>query len=90
MKACVKVTVKGLVQGVGYRYFCHKKAMEYGITGYARNLYNGNVEVVAKGEKGMVTEFVRELKIGPSRSRVSAVDIEECELTAEYNEFSIM
>lgn len=34
----IRIIVKGLVQGVGFRYYCYKTAKEYGITGYAKNL----------------------------------------------------
>lgn len=82
-----KIIVKGIVQGVGYRYFCYKKASEYGINGYAKNLFNGDVELEVEGEKNMINEFIKELKIGPSRSKVTAMDVDFYEYQKKYNEF---
>ncbi len=86
---CLKITISGIVQGVGYRYFCYKKAMEYGIKGYVRNLHNGNVEVVASGEDNLVGDFVKELNTGPRFSSVKAIKIEESEPKKEYSGFTI-
>ncbi|MEO6696204.1 MAG: acylphosphatase [Ignavibacteria bacterium] len=89
MKASARITVSGVVQGVGYRYFCLKKAMEFGIKGYAKNLNNGNVELEAEGESGMINEFIKQLKVGPSRSIVKNVYVEEIPLENKYNNFNI-
>jgi acylphosphatase len=86
---CLKITVSGVVQGVGYRYFCYKKAMEYHITGYAKNLYNGNVEVTACGEDNLLKDFVKELNTGPRHSVVKSLKIEEAKTEIVYLEFSI-
>jgi acylphosphatase len=85
----IKIIISGLVQGVGYRYFCYKKALEYGIRGYAKNLYNGNVEVVAQGEKGLINDFIKDLNIGPYYATVKSINTEEIECEKEYQEFSI-
>jgi acylphosphatase len=85
----IKIIISGLVQGVGYRYFCYKKALEYGIRGYAKNLYNGNVEVVAQGEKGLINDFIKDLNTGPYYAAVKSINTEEIESEKEYQEFSI-
>jgi acylphosphatase len=85
----IKVTVSGLVQGVGYRYFCYKKAVKYGINGYAKNLYNGNVEVLAQGGEGLIKDFIRDINTGPHYASVKSVNIEETDVEKEYREFSI-
>lgn len=84
-----KIIVSGMVQGVGYRYFCYKKALEYNVCGYAKNLFNGDVEVVAQGESGLVNDFINELKIGPQLSKVNSVNIEKIDIEIEYPQFSI-
>ena len=86
---CLKITVSGMVQGVGYRYFCYKKALEYKITGYAKNLFNGNVEVIAQGNEKLLNGFVKELNTGPHYSAVKSLKIEESDIEIEYREFSI-
>lgn len=85
----IKIIISGVVQGVGFRYFCYKKAAEYNITGYAKNLLNGDVEVVAQGEEGLVSDFIKELKTGPRYSNVKSVNMEKIDVEKEYSQFSI-
>jgi acylphosphatase len=73
--------VSGRVQGVFYRGTAAARARELGITGYARNLADGRVEVLACGEEGAVRSFVEWLWIGSSASRVTAVQVLEAEET---------
>lgn len=49
-QSCEKFTVSGHVQGVGFRYHTAHQGMQLGLVGYAMNLNNGNVEVVASGK----------------------------------------
>lgn len=69
------IIVQGLVQGVGYRFFAVEMAKQYNIKGYARNLPDGNVEVVAEGDEGMIKDFIKRLKVGPPSARVTGVEI---------------
>jgi acylphosphatase len=85
----LKIFVKGLVQGVGYRYFCYKKAVELGINGYAKNLFNGDVELEVEGEKGLTVEFIKELKVGPRAAQVKTVKISEIPYENKYSGFAI-
>lgn len=85
----LKITVKGLVQGVGFRYFCYREAELRGIKGYAKNLINGNVEIVAEGEEGMINEFIKTVKSGPRYSRVNSLNIVEIKYENKYNTFSV-
>lgn len=89
MKVKFKVTVKGLVQGVGYRYYCYRKAQEYSVNGYAKNNFNGNVDLIIEGEKGLVEDFIKELRTGPVNASVSSVTLEELEFNNEFNDFTI-
>ncbi len=70
------IFVSGLVQGVGYRYFAMRKANTYRINGFAKNLIDGRVEVVAEGSRSMVDQFVSDLKVGPMSAHVTDVRIE--------------
>ena len=65
-----RITVKGMVQMVGYRYFARLNASEMGIKGWVRNLPNGDVEVVASAERDVMKEFIALLKRGPSSAVV--------------------
>jgi acylphosphatase len=75
--------VSGRVQGVYYRGSAARRAREAGITGYARNLPDGRVEVLACGLEGAVREFIDWLWIGPSAAKVSDVLVEALELAPE-------
>lgn len=57
--------VSGRVQGVGFRYFARQTAGLLGLTGYARNLDDGRVEVYAAGPKDKLEEFSARLRQGP-------------------------
>ncbi len=69
----VVALAKGRVQGVGYRAFCAHEATRMGITGYAKNLPDGRVEVVAEGDESTLRQFVERLREGPSTGRVTDV-----------------
>lgn len=79
MQQCVKAWVYGKVQGVGYRFFCKKRARELGIEGYALNLADGRVEVLICGDESSVEQMVKSLNEGPVFSQVLGVDVEPCE-----------
>jgi acylphosphatase len=65
--------VSGIVQGVGYRYFAQRVAEKLGVCGYARNLFDGRVEVLAMGSAEQLDALKRELQRGPRFSSVSGV-----------------
>ncbi len=77
----ITVLVSGQVQGVGYRYFTRKKAFELGLSGYAENLSDGRVEVVAEGEKANLEHLIHHLRQGPRGARVDQVDVQWSEAT---------
>ncbi len=67
--------VSGRVQGVFYRGSAAQRARELGVTGYARNLPDGRVEVLACGEDAAVHAFVEWLWVGSTASRVTGVEV---------------
>ena len=69
--------VRGRVQGVGYRYFAQRAAVSLGLTGYARNLDDGRVEVYAAGPAGKVAELAPLLHRGPRWADVRGVEEQE-------------
>jgi len=81
--------IHGLVQGVGFRFFVQRKAIEMGLVGYVRNLPNGLVEVVAEGEKGLLMDFLKDLKQGPSLSKVTGVDVSWEKATETFTDFEV-
>lgn len=66
--------VSGRVQGVGYRYFAMKEADRHGVSGFARNLPDGRVEVVGEGAAEALSAFAESLARGPSFAAVDHVD----------------
>jgi acylphosphatase len=73
---CRKSLVSGRVQGVFYRATAAERARELGLRGYARNLPDGRVEVLACGDAKVVDEFVKWLWTGSAASKVTAVEVE--------------
>ena len=83
------VIITGKVQGVGFRNFTQLNARQLGINGYAKNLPNGTVEVVAEGDKAQLDALVALLKKGPRYARVDSLEIDERPFTGEYESFGI-
>ncbi|RMG53666.1 MAG: acylphosphatase [Acidobacteria bacterium] len=81
--------IRGLVQGVGYRYFAVRAAERHGIAGYVRNLPDGRVEVVAEGEPAAMEAFKRELERGPAYARVTAVEETTLTPTGRFRRFEV-
>lgn len=78
---------EGRVQGVGYRAFCAHEASLLGVTGYAQNLPDGRVRVVAEADEGTLRQFVERLREGPPMSNVRQVTFQWEEHTGEYSGF---
>ncbi|HEX4025466.1 MAG TPA: acylphosphatase [Steroidobacteraceae bacterium] len=72
--------VRGRVQGVYYRASARERARAGGIRGYARNLPDGSVEVMACGEERAVRAFIEWLWLGPSAAKVAEVSVQELQL----------
>ena len=74
---CIRYWVSGRVQGVWFRAYTKDKAQKLGLTGYAKNLEDGRVEVVACGEQEKIQQLEGWLKKGPPLAKVTALNIEE-------------
>lgn len=85
----VRIIVKGLVQGVGFRYFCYRAASELGIIGFAKNLLNGDVEIIAQGEKGLINDFIKRINTGPTFSTVTSIHAEEVKYDDNLKTFEV-
>ncbi len=77
----IKAIVSGKVQGVGFRY-TSAQARQLGVCGYVRNLCNGNVEIVAKGEAEAVDELLEWAKSGSPSAVVKNIKNIEVEVIA--------
>jgi acylphosphatase len=85
----LRAIVHGRVQGVYYRAFVRRRVAELGLTGYARNLPDGTVEVRAEGERKQLQQLIGHLESGPPAARVTEVAIDWSEYTGDYTGFSI-
>ena len=82
-------SVKGRVQGVGFRYFVLNAAAEIQLTGWVRNRRDGSVEVLAEGTEENLNQLLRALRRGPSSSNVTAVTPEWGQANGEFSRFEI-
>ncbi len=80
--------MSGRVQGVFYRGTTVRRAQEMGIAGYARNLPDGRVEVLAQGSDAAVEAFIQWLWVGSSASQVRAVEVREAPVTQPLEGFT--
>lgn len=69
------VIVRGLVQGVGFRWFAKGLAESLGLSGWVRNREDGAVELEAEGDAVALDEFARRLRTGNPSARVDAIDV---------------
>jgi acylphosphatase len=74
--------ISGRVQGVGFRYFAERAAREIGVTGWARNLADGSVEVHANGSPAQLSELEARLRMGPANADVRGFDWQESSVTS--------
>ena len=81
--------VSGRVQGVGFRYFVQRTAVEFGVTGWVRNRRDGKVEVLAEGEHSDLARFTAALRRGPPSSSVTEMDMDWADATGEFRGFAI-
>jgi len=79
-----KIIVSGKVQCVGFRYFTCREAERLGITGYAKNLSNGDVEVVLYGNSAKISEMLQWLNSGPDTARVDNINASKIPYVREY------
>jgi acylphosphatase len=74
MQVCRRFFVSGRVQGVAFRAWTHEHAEALSITGWARNLDDGRVDVLACGDANSVERLAALLHEGPPAARVDAVE----------------
>lgn len=93
----VHLFVSGFVQGVGYRAFVRHLARKMGLTGWARNLSDGRVEVLiqaaAKNEQEngrLIDKMVALCERGPMLSEVERIVIEKDEIKEVFDSFNVV
>ncbi len=81
--------ISGRVQGVYYRASTEQQANELGLTGYARNLPDGRVEVVAEGADHQLHRLRAWCENGPPDARVDSVEVTEEAPSGDFTDFSV-
>ena len=76
MDVSAHIVVNGFVQGVGFRYFVLHQAMNLGLKGFVENEMNGDVRIVAVGERSLIEELLTVVKIGPRSAQVREVRVQ--------------
>ncbi|MDF2449227.1 MAG: acylphosphatase [Bacteroidota bacterium] len=74
------ITVKGKVQRVSYRFCTHAQALKCNLTGYVKNLHNGDVFIEAEGKEDDINKLIEWCYVGSPRSQVKEVIAEEGEV----------
>lgn len=89
MKIRANVTIKGVVQGVSFRYHTTEKAMQYNVRGWVKNLANGDVQGCFEGDGKDVAALIDWCKTGPDRARVDEVIVVEEKYRGDFPDFRV-
>lgn len=89
-KVCLKIVVKGLVQGIGYRWFVQEIAEQEGIAGYVRNNDDGSVEIVAEADdRTKIEKFINRIRTEHKYAVVKDIEVTSIE-PKHYKGFKIL
>lgn len=89
MQHTIHVKVEGRVQGVFFRDYTRRKAMELGLTGWVKNCSDGSVETLLCGEEANVQMMLHWLLHGSPASRVNSLTSSEVAPKTVFQDFSI-
>lgn len=81
--------IRGVVQGVGFRYWCLHLARDYGLNGYVSNMPDGSVEMKVEGDRGVVNDFLKEVRVGPTYAHVSDLKVDWYDTPQGFDDFII-
>ncbi|MBI1971424.1 MAG: acylphosphatase [Candidatus Wildermuthbacteria bacterium] len=88
-KIRIHLFVSGRVQGVLFRQHARARALELGLKGWARNLLDDRVEIIAEGEKENIEKFIEWCKKGPPMAKVEHVAVSFEGYKGEFKDFSV-
>jgi acylphosphatase len=86
----INIIVKGIVQGVGFRYFVYNNAVNLGLKGYVKNLYDGAVEIDVEGDRSLIEELIKEVKVGPRFAHITNMITNWQEANKHYKNFEVL
>lgn len=84
----LKLTLSGRVQGVGMRFFVHRSARQFNITGYVKNCYDGTVEALLQGPDTVLQTFIEYVKKN-SPGYIERIVRNTVDTEKEYRKFTI-
>jgi acylphosphatase len=84
-----EIIAKGLVQGVGFRYYVLRAARELGLKGFTQNLFTGEVITVVEGERYLIEDLFNKIKVGPPFADVKTASIKWESPKNEFHTFEI-
>jgi acylphosphatase len=85
----LEASVRGRVQGVGFRWFVVRRAAEQGLVGWVANVADGSVRIVAEGAPEGLDRLEVDLRLGPTGAVVDRVDAVRMPGTGQFERFSI-
>ena len=87
--AALHAIAQGRVQGVYYRVFASRNAVNLGLTGYVRNVPDRSVEICAEGDRKLLEKLVEQLREGLSDAIVDNLVLTWSEYIGQYSDFSV-
>jgi len=88
-KSRAKLIIKGIVQGVNFRYYTQREAQKRNLTGWVRNLSDGSVGAVFEGEEEEVEAMIQWCHHGPPSSQVTELIVQPEEYRGEFQTFFV-
>ena len=85
----LEATVRGVVQGVGFRWFVVREAQRRALTGWVANENDGSVRVIAEGPPASIASFRAALEVGPYGAIVERVAAVEMPATGRFGAFEV-
>ena len=83
------ITVRGVVQGVGFRMYAQREARKLGLRGYVRNRSDGDVEIVAQGDRELIERLLTWARVGPPAAEIEDVRVTFAEPAGTFTDFDI-
>jgi acylphosphatase len=90
MKVRAHIVIKGRVQGVFFRSEINRRAVDFEVNGWVKNTPNGDVEAIFEGQEILVNKLIEFCRKGPSRARVTSIDLNWEEPTGEFKDFRVV
>ncbi len=88
-KTRAQIVVRGIVQGVNFRWFTQRRASDLGLTGFVRNASDGSVQVTVEGARAVIEQLLDVLRVGPSAAVVESVQVEWHAPSGEFERFEV-